>query len=188
MISPPTTLALTFVAAAAIAFAGYSQRSAEPFVVVPPAPVPAVSSLSRQDIDGFLAGAGMGLAKSAELNGVPGPMHVLELAKELELTDEQRSRVTASMDALKVKARELGGRYVDAEQALAEAIRDGATRELIVARVEVASKLLSELRLAHLEAHVETAPLLTPKQRKHYAELRGHAAGDGQHGPGPTKH
>ena len=50
-----------------------------------------MASLSDEDVQGFLDGRGMGLAKSAELNGHPGPMHVLELAEELKLTAEQRS-------------------------------------------------------------------------------------------------
>jgi hypothetical protein len=31
----------------------------------------------------------MGMAKAAELNGYPGPAHVLALAKPLGLTDDQ---------------------------------------------------------------------------------------------------
>ncbi len=34
----------------------------------------------------------MSLAQAAELNGYPGPLHVLELADALELTPEQRAR------------------------------------------------------------------------------------------------
>jgi hypothetical protein len=36
----------------------------------------------------LLKGDGMGFAKAAELNGYPGPAHVLSVAKELNLTDE----------------------------------------------------------------------------------------------------
>ena len=62
-----------------------------------------VKSLSAQDIDDLLNGRGMALAKAGELNGYPGPLHVLELASELRLTDEQlrliteiKNRMTAS--------------------------------------------------------------------------------------------
>ena len=32
-----------------------------------------IKSLSPAEVDGYLAGAGMGFAKAAELNGYPGP-------------------------------------------------------------------------------------------------------------------
>src|SRR5687767_11125254 len=43
----------------------------------------AIKALDAKDVDGLLAGSGMGYAKAAELNGYPGPMHVLELAEKL---------------------------------------------------------------------------------------------------------
>jgi hypothetical protein len=50
-----------------------------------------IKALSQQDVEGYLAGQGMGFAKAAELNGYAGPKHVLELASELSLTSEQRT-------------------------------------------------------------------------------------------------
>jgi hypothetical protein len=40
----------------------------------------AIKALSPEDLAGLLNGEGMGMAKAAELNGYPGPVHVLELA------------------------------------------------------------------------------------------------------------
>src|SRR3974377_1723295 len=51
----------------------------------------AVKALSGQQVEDLRAGRGMGLALAAELNGYPGPAHVLELADKLELTSDQRS-------------------------------------------------------------------------------------------------
>ena len=42
-----------------------------------------VNALSPDEVQQYLAGAGMGYAKAAELNHFPGPMHVLELADKL---------------------------------------------------------------------------------------------------------
>jgi hypothetical protein len=39
-----------------------------------------IKSLSEEDIAALLNGEGMGMAKAAELNGYPGPKHVLTLA------------------------------------------------------------------------------------------------------------
>jgi hypothetical protein len=38
-----------------------------------------IKALSDEDIVGLLKGDGMGFAKAAELNGYPGPKHVLDL-------------------------------------------------------------------------------------------------------------
>ena len=45
-----------------------------------------ISSLSTSDIDALKKGDGWGLAKPAELNGYPGPAHVLEFADQLSLS------------------------------------------------------------------------------------------------------
>jgi Spy/CpxP family protein refolding chaperone len=140
-----------------------------------------VASLSDEDVQGFLDGRGMGFARSAELNGHPGPMHVLELADELHLSPEQRRQVKAAFDRMKAKARELGEAYVKAEKAVDRAFKSGmASAEEVAARVAEANRLLGEVRLSHLLAHVEITPVLTPGQRARYVELRGYAGGGSQ--------
>src|ERR1051325_5074999 len=67
-----------------------------------------IKALSADEITGYLAGAGMGYAKAAELNGYPGPMHVLELADQLKLTPEQKGSVRKLMEAHKAEARGIG--------------------------------------------------------------------------------
>src|SRR4030065_1872841 len=42
-----------------------------------------IKSLSDREVQEYLAGRGMGLAKAAELNNYPGPAHVLELSDRL---------------------------------------------------------------------------------------------------------
>ena len=134
----------------------------------------AVASLSAEDVAGFLAGRGMGLAKAAELNGLPGPMHVLEHDKALLLTTDQRTKVKAAMAAMRAKAIALGQRYIDAEKALDDAFKSGAATDVIAARVADANRLLGDVRMAHLAAHIEITPLLSADQRTRYAALRGY--------------
>jgi hypothetical protein len=55
----------------------------------------AIKALSDDDIAALRNGEGIGMAKAAELNGYPGPMHVLTLAKQLGLTDGQQRQVIA---------------------------------------------------------------------------------------------
>ena len=49
----------------------------------------AIKALAQGEIEGYEKGRGLGLARAAELNHYPGPMHVLEFSKELKLTKEQ---------------------------------------------------------------------------------------------------
>jgi Spy/CpxP family protein refolding chaperone len=138
----------------------------------------AVASLSDEDVKGFLDGRGMGLARAAELNGHPGPMHVLELAEELKLTADQRDAVQAAFDRMKARAKALGEAYIRAEKAVDQAFKSGtADAAEVAARVAEANRLLGEVRLSHLLAHVEITPVLTPEQRARYAELRGYGGG-----------
>src|SRR4051812_3345086 len=51
-----------------------------------------IKSLSADEVKDYLAGKGMGMAKAAELNEYPGPLHVLQLASELNLSPEQKAR------------------------------------------------------------------------------------------------
>src|SRR6266513_6395086 len=57
-----------------------------------------IKALSVQEIGDLLEGRGMGLAKAGELNSYPGPLHVLQLADQLGLSDAQRA-ATASLQA-----------------------------------------------------------------------------------------
>lgn len=136
-----------------------------------------IKSLSDDDIKGLRDGRGMGFALPAELNGYPGPMHILELAKELGLSEEQRGAVQAIFDRMKARARAAGSSYVEAERALDQAFKSGkADAETIARLAREADQRRAEKRLAHLDAHLEAAPVLTPEQRAKYSELRGTAA------------
>jgi hypothetical protein len=146
----------------------------------------AVAMLTEEEVAGFLAGRGMGLAKSGEVNGFPGPMHVLELGEQLQLSQVQRAAVNAAFDTMKAKAVALGQRYVDAEMAVDQAFKANAAAPVIEARVAAANQLLGEIRMAHLAAHIAITPVLSEAQRSKYAELRGYTGGS--HDPAKHKH
>lgn len=140
-----------------------------------------VPSLSDREIADLEAGRGMGFALPAELNGYPGPLHVLEHADALKLTDQQRTQVQTTYDWMKAQAEGLGLKYVAAETALAAAFREGKIDSVILAeRIRAAEVLRSELRQVHLVAHIETAALLNVRQKEMYEVLRGYV------GPQPT--
>src|SRR5438105_1860854 len=78
----------------------------------------AVKALSDQQIADLRAGRGMGLALAGELNGYPGPLHVLELGEQLQLTAEQRQRIQELFEAMTAEAVPVGEKLIALETAL----------------------------------------------------------------------
>jgi Spy/CpxP family protein refolding chaperone len=191
-----TCIALAFAALGGVA--GAHAQHAQPYAGSKAAPAPRaqpyagedtreVKALSQEEVKQYLSGSGMGYARAAELNHYPGPMHVLELADELQLTAEQRQRTQALMDAHKSDARALGRKVVDAENALDALFRSGtATETDLAARVRAVSAAQGDYRLSHLETHRRTRALLSAEQVARYDRLRGYgadaAAAHGAHG------
>lgn len=141
-----------------------------------------IKALSPEETASLLAGEGMGFALAAELNGVPGPKHVLELAADLELSPDQAERVEAVRAAMAEEAMRLGERLVGAERALDRAFAHGtAPREHVAQLVEAAGELRARLRAVHLLAHLDTAEILTAEQIEAYRRLRGYEEGSGSH-------
>lgn len=138
-----------------------------------------IKALSPRDVQDLLAGRGMGLAKSAELNRYPGPAHVLELSDRLGLSPEQKARTKSLFNSMEARARALGKALVERE---AELDRLFASRRISRATLESSlaeiSKLQGELRRVHLEAHLAQTDLLTPEQVASYVELRGYGGMD----------
>jgi Spy/CpxP family protein refolding chaperone len=136
-----------------------------------------IKALSEQQIADLKAGRGMGLALAAELNGYPGPMHVLELADPLGLSAAQRARMQELFAAMKAEAVPLG------EQLIAQEVdldRQFADKTMTPARLEASTNAIGAtagaLRRAHLKYHLSTLDVLTPAQAQRYAELRGYKA------------
>ena len=135
-----------------------------------------IKSLSEQDLEEIARGGGWGLARVAELNGVPGPTHLLELADKIGLTDQQRNDIEAIRTQMQADAISAGGRFVAAEQALDAAFQQGAPDAVTLERlVAEAGQARSALRFVHLNAHLLTLPLLTDAQVSRYSILRGYS-------------
>lgn len=143
-----------------------------------------IKALSEEETRDLLEGEGMGFALAAELNGYPGPRHVLELADSLGLTPEQRARTRGIMEAMLGDARRLGARIVEGERALDRAFSAGSIDEAQVRRKTAElGALRGELRGVHLAAHLALVGVLDPHQVHRYQELRGYGEGHG-HGGG----
>lgn len=136
-----------------------------------------IKSLSADEVVAYTAGKGMGFAKAAELNGYPGPAHVLELADQLELSPVQRQQTQALFDSMSSAAIALGEQLIAAEQALDElfSTRTIDTRSLSVATTNIA-RIRGDLRRVHLATHLQQLPLLTNQQVARYNKLRGYTS------------
>lgn len=136
-----------------------------------------IKSLSAAQTQDLLAGKGMELAKAAELNGYPGPMHTLELAQPLELSDQQKQDTEALLVRHKAEARALGENLVQAERELDAAF---AARRIdtvtLASQTQRIGQLQAALRASHLRTHLQQTEFLTSEQVSRYAQLRGYTA------------
>jgi hypothetical protein len=143
-----------------------------------------VKALSEHQVADLKAGRGMGLALPAELNGYPGPSHLLELADRLDLSSSQRDAIQQLFDSMKAEAVPVGERLIEQETQLDRqfANRTVTSDGLKVATSEIGATQ-AELRNTHLKYHLETAQILSDQQMHQYAMLRGYAGdgGDAQH-------
>ena len=140
-----------------------------------------VKALSEQHVADLSQGRGMGMALAAELNGYPGPSHVLELAEKLELRPEQISAIRSLFESMKRESIPLGARLIEEDTELdgqfaAQAITPDSLRTATAA----AARTQGELRETHLKYHLSTAALLDQEQMSRYASLRGYQ--------GPVRH
>jgi Spy/CpxP family protein refolding chaperone len=149
-----------------------------------------IKALSAEQIDDLQSGRGMGLALPAELNGYPGPLHVLDLADQLGLTADQQAETERLFDEMQAKAISLGERVIAGEAALDRMFALGGPSEASVqaAAIEL-GRLQGALRAHHLRYHILMREVLSPQQVMRYRQLRGYAAGEhGGHGArGPAR-
>src|SRR5258708_6984042 len=122
-------------------YAGQEQRS--------------IKALSDREISDLTEGRGMGLAKAAELNGYPGPMHALEMADALDLSGQQRAKMQELFAAMKAEAIPLGERLIAQE---AELDKEFATKTITAATLAASTDAIgvthAALRQVHLKYHL----------------------------------
>lgn len=136
-----------------------------------------IKALSEEDTAALLVGRGMGFALAAELNGYPGPMHVLEHADALGLTSAQRATAEGLRERMAAEAQALGARIVAMEEELDGLFASGAADTGRLAALTASLGALNgRLREVHLATHIAMRDALEPAQRETYARLRGYAA------------
>lgn len=143
-----------------------------------------IKALSQDDIEGLLTGAGTpfrGMAKPAELNGYPGPRHVLDAydAGEFQLTNEQLDQIEALYEEMRSEAINLGNQIIDIENEIDDSFTGRIiTNAFLQEKVNESADLYGQLRFVHLKYHLSMVEILTPQQVEQYNELRGYTSGN----------
>ena len=130
-----------------------------------------IKALSAQEVDDLLNARGMALAKAAELNGYPGPLHTIEMAADLGLTPDQLRAVKDIKARVDAAAIPIGTEIVAREQDLDQLFVNGTITKLqLDALTKALGELQGRLRSVHLAAHLETkasfADTLRPVRRE----------------------
>jgi Spy/CpxP family protein refolding chaperone len=202
------TTIVIFAALTLSSWAATAQQRDTPFKIepqivitpsIPTAPSPyvgfetrEVKTLSTERQEGLKRGAGLTYALAAELNGYPGPMHVLELADQLGLDADQKTRTRVVFDKMRKDAIIAGQALIAAEANLDRLFQmKQVTYDRVEAQTAVAAGQEARLRAIHLNAHLTMRDILTPEQTESYERLRGYGKSiDGTHDnhTGHTKH
>jgi hypothetical protein len=140
-----------------------------------------IKALSPEQLADLREGRGMGASLPAELNGAPGPMHVLELSQRLKVSAEQRAALESITAEMKASAQDLGAKVIAAEAELDKAFRTGSIDEKGIADTTARiAAFQGQLRAVHLTAHLKTKRLLNDEQVMAYNHARGYTTVSGR--------
>jgi len=138
-----------------------------------------IKSLSETDIEELKNGKGWGLAKAAELNGVPGPVHLLEMKKEIDLSAKQIRAIEDIYKKMKKEAMPLGLELIKLEMELNNHFANRTiTDELLRQILQNIAQVHRQLRYVHLSTHLKTPDILKSEQITLYNKLRGYSSDD----------
>jgi hypothetical protein len=136
-----------------------------------------IKSLSEADIEELKNGKGWGLAKAAELNGMPGPAHLLEMKNEIDLSANQVWAIEDLYNKMKQEAIPLGLELIELERELNKHFANRTiTSEFLGILLERVAQVQKKLRYVHLLTHLKTPDILTPEQIASYNKLRGYSS------------
>jgi len=138
-----------------------------------------IKSLSNDDIEELKTGKGWGLAKAAELNGVPGPVHLLEMKEEINLNAEQIRAIEDIFSKMKQEAIPLGLELIELERELNNHFADRTITDALLRQIlQRIAQVHRQLRYVHLSAHLNTPDILKAEQITLYNKLRGYSSED----------
>ncbi len=136
-----------------------------------------IKSLSPDDIAELKRGGGWGLAKAAELNGLPGPAHLLELKDDIGLSVNQTQEIQALYNEMNKQAIEYGKRLISQELQLERRFQsDPPSAGDLTTMLTAIERTRTKLRFIHLATHLKTPLILSKQQVATYNKLRGYTA------------
>lgn len=135
-----------------------------------------MKALTADQLDAYRNGTGAGMAIPAEMNGYPGPRHILDLADQLKLDAGQKTKITAIFDRMHASAVKLGQNIIDDEKKLDDAFAHGNASDAEVRSLtDEIAHLQGTLRYTHLTAHLAAKSVLSAEQVQLYNQARGYA-------------
>lgn len=139
-----------------------------------------IKALPPKDIAGLKKGSGTpfgGMAKPAELNGIPGPKHVLDMieAEKLKVTQEQESKIRSVYKKMKSDAISKGEALIRVEKEIDDGFENRSiSEEELQEKIDKGVDLYGDLRNIHLKTHLEMLSILNQEQIKKYNKVRGY--------------
>lgn len=117
------------------------------------------------------------MAKAAELNGIPGPSHLLKLKIKLVLSRNQVNEISKIYEKMTKKAIDQGKLLISLEQKLENQFKNRTvTDEILRSLLDKLADTRKQLRYIHLAAHLETPKILTGHQLREYKRVRGYTS------------
>jgi len=127
----------------------------------------------EQERQALQEGRGFGRAAVADDNGFPGPRHILDWKKQLDLKPAQEKRVETLAERTRSKAiakgQELQAREQELSRLLSTSKPNPQAVQKLLGQIGAAE---ADLRWIHIGAHIEARDILTPQQLARYNELR----------------
>ena len=164
--------AIVFLLVGAVSMAAQHQHHPESATPTPAAMESKHHAFLEEERAAIGRGEGFGMAMPADMNGYPGPKHILELKKELKLTAEQEAAVQKLMADMKTKALAKGKEVLAAEDRLGQYFKEGRSEAELREETYRVASLRAELRWVHLGTHLAAKKVLTAEQNAVYTKLR----------------
>jgi hypothetical protein len=146
----------------------------------------AATGLLPEEVEGLVSGKGMALALAAEVNGYPGPRHVLDAAEagQLLLRPDQHAAVERLNAQMLEEAQAKGQEILRVETDLAHRFREGRIDDPSLREtLNRVGQFRAELRFIHLRTHLTTRALLAADQIARYNTVRGYDVSGGSPQP-----
>lgn len=117
-------------------------------------------------------GPGMGMCMGPGMRGPDGPQHLMAMAKELELTDDQVSKLQTMATQFRLDRVDKEAALEKAQISLQALIRDNADEGKVFAGIDEVTQLKADMQKMQYRHRKQMKGVLTQEQQKKLQELR----------------